>query len=312
MLLAAEVVPISFHVTTVGDREHWQIHYLGQHISTDFFCILGFNGFDTYPIAIIKVTNQEFVFIFIQGIRTNTDQSDSSSSENSQFQNRYNNLPFSKKSINYFNGLLSNKIEEFKMKKNHSQSQENSCEIEELIQEIKAQIKVMQSRDLNNPMNWQEKVQYHRNTVTRYYKLLTKPDLAESESDLDHIEEILQQAEEDDVLSLLLNEVDNLIVQEAAFDIELYTQYIIRPKWLEVFKIHVDSCKELDAEVSRLMTTISSLLEELQNIAEKTTSPPQALEEKVESLELLRQEAKIEKNRRKLKICLNKQQTTHR
>jgi hypothetical protein len=318
MLLAAEFVPLTLHVAAFRNHAPWQIHYLGQHVSTHFFHILSFNGINTCPIAIIKVTDQEFFFIFLESHIISTDPLEIFHRDDKQLQGNFKNYPLLEKTINYSNEVVSNNTEEFEIKNNHSQSRNSSCNVEEIIQEIQAQIRIVQAPGLTSPMSWQEKVQYHhhRNTIAEYYKLLAKPDLANSESDLDKIEKILQQAENDDVLSLLLNEVDQLIVQGSSSDAEPDDRYADYQKWAEVFKIHVDSCNQLDSEVSRLMTTISSLIEELQNVAEKSLDSPevfeQKIEEKVESLELLMQEAKVEKHRRKLRICLNKPQTTPR
>jgi hypothetical protein len=301
------VIPITLHVTAPENQEHWHTYSLEKDISTHCFCILDFDGVNSYPLAILNVTDQAAFLEVAESPLTHTDQSKIYQDEINRLQKYLKNRLFLKNSINSFNRISSNSIEEPKIKKNHSQSEIRSSETEAPIENPK-QIRIVTSPDVKKLMSCQEKIQAHRNTLIAYYTLLTKPNLANSESDLDKIAAILKQAEEDDILSLLLNEVDNLIVQTSS-GVEPGVQQADYQKWAEVFKTHVDSCTQLDSEVSRLMTTISSLIEELQHVAEKTEVIEEKLEEKVESLELLMQEAKVEKHRRKLRICFNKPQT---
>lgn len=305
MLLAAEVVPISLVVTTVGNQEHWQIRYLGRHTLTNFFCILGFNGMDTFPIAIIKATNQKILFR-----ESNALKSDLKTSNLEQSQKPSN----SNKDYFYFtipsNNLISNNIRKIATKNCNSDSEKPQEKLEKVIKEIYKRIQELQSIESSEKMNWQKKISGYEGMVTDYYRLLTKSDLANSALDAERIQKILQRAEDDEILSLLLNEVDNLIVQKSSFNTELYDQNENYQKWAETFRVHVDSCDQLNPEVSRLMTKISSLLEKLQDFRsseafDTSLESSQSINTKVQSLELLMEEAEVEKERRKIKRCSN-------
>ena len=295
--ISLEVVPISLVVTTVGNQENWQIRYLGQHTLTNFFCILGSNGMDIFPIAIIKATNQKILFRESNAVKSdlenpNPEQSQKPSTSNKDYLS--------------YNYLISNNIRKIATKNCNSDSENPQEKLEEVIKEIYKRIQELQSSE---QMNWQKKISGYEGMVTDYYRLLTKSDLANSALDAERIQKILQQAEDDEILSLLLNEVDNLIVERFSFNTKPHDWNENYKKHVETFRIHVDSCDQLNLEVSRLMTKISSLLEELQDFRsseafDTSLESPQSINTKVQSLELLMEEAGVEKERRKIKRCL--------
>jgi len=307
MLSAAEVVPISLVVTTVGNQEHLQIRYLGRHTLTNFFCILGFNSMDTVSIAIIKAMNQKIIFRESSAVKSDLKNPNLEQSQKPSTSNK--DCLFFNISSNNFN-LISNNIRRIATKNCNSDSEKPQEKLEEVIKEIYKRIQELQSIESSEQMNWQRQISGYEEMVTDYYRLLTKSDLANSALDVERIQKMLQQAEDDEILSLLLNEVDNLIVQKSPFNTELHDQNENYQKWAETFKIHVDSCDQLNPEVSRLMTKISSLLEKLQDFRsseafDTSLESSQSINTKVQSLELLMEEAEVEKERRKIKRCFN-------
>lgn len=305
MSLAAEVVTISLVVTTVGNQEYWQIRYSGRHTLTNFFCILGFNGMDTFPIAIIKAPNQKILFRESNEVKSDLKTSNLEPPQKPSTSNKdyfYSNISS--------NNLISKNIRKTATKNCNSDSDKSHANLEEAIKEIYKRIQEVQSIESSEKMNWQKKISGYEEMVTDYYRLVTKSDLANSALDVERIQEILQRAEDDEILSLLLNEVDNLIVQTSSFNTELHDQNENYQKWAEIFRVHVDSCDQLNPEVSRLMTKISSLLEQLQDFRsseafDTSLESSQSINTKVQSLELLMEEAEVEKERRKIKRCFN-------
>lgn len=311
----------------VQNHISWQILYLGQYEKTHIFCIMRYQGEHDYPIAFIKATEKLFLLSLLENKTIGLNKEELEQNENKNIREN-SGKDYSQKNHDDFHCEIETYNREELIKSETHQDFLPYAEFSAafnyqkefyLTEKIKKQLDAVQPLSLKNPMSWQVAIQHHRNTLVEYYELLSKTDLDQSESDLDRVTEILQQAENDDVLSLLLNETDKLVLKEFSFneqlnmgEVHLNTQssnYSANyQKWAEGFKIHVDICDQLDVNVGRFMTKISGLMEKLQHIVEKIPDSPQVLEEKVESLELLMQEAKVEKNRRKLKICLNKPQ----
>lgn len=148
------------------------------------------------------------------------------------------------------------------------------------------------------------------NIVHEYYELLTKPETSQLDTDLNRIQEILCQAENNDDLSLILNEIDNFVIQNSSSNYDCENYNIEYQKVAGVVKIHVNSCDQIDSELSQLMTKISSLLREMKalkasKVFESASGSSQLIDTKVQSLTLLKEEAEVEQERRWLKYCLN-------
>jgi hypothetical protein len=324
MLTTHQAVLSALELEAILSLDFWQTQYLGHYFSKKVFRVWKIHE-EVYPAAIIKLKSHVILILCLplesrmnfstaircfeatlnkyQTFEINLPEFDLSEIQD-LFNKDYKFIDFD------FRRPTLKDIEEIETR-DYSCYSDKDCEgLEEVVQEIYKSIEAVFSCEPNNSQkHWQQKFDRYQELALEYYKLLAKSDLSDSDLAAERIQYILQLAEEDEILSLFLNEVDNLVIQRSSFNSEPYAQSANCQKWAQVFKTHVDFCNQLDSEVSRLTTQISSLIEQLQDFKSSevfgtSLESPQDIDAKVQSLEILKQAAEVEKGRRKIRECL--------
>ena len=150
--------------------------------------------------------------------------------------------------------------------------------------------------------------QKRKKTASEYLHLISDLDGTGVDADVDRLCEILDEAEYDDELALVLNEIDNWVIKEGiSSDCGQPERY---KKYAESFREHVETCYKTD-DVSRLMTQLSGMIDKLQSFRESEACDgfdiARRAAQKVDSLKELKKEAKVEQSRQKLRDTFTSQ-----